>query len=119
MGLPYIRHDGKVNPKAATRLSITDGSEKCGHGRDAGAGLFSPATKLTRLTRRNACASGSLIRRRDESQSGIRAAVPGVNTGRGTGVLEGRNVAAAADAAQLLAGSAAWTPTDDAALNPG
>ncbi len=43
-------------------------------------------------------------------------AVPGVNTGRGTGIIEGRRLAEAADAAGLLAGSAAWTPEDDQAL---
>jgi hypothetical protein len=39
-------------------------------------------------------------------------AVPGENTGRGTGILEGRHVAVAADAAELLAGSPAWTEQD-------
>jgi hypothetical protein len=43
-------------------------------------------------------------------------AVPGANKGRGTGIIEGRNLGEAADAASLLAGSAAWTPENDAAL---
>jgi hypothetical protein len=39
--------------------------------------------------------------------------VPGVNTGRGAGIIDGRNIADAADAAGLLAGSPAWTQKDD------
>ena len=39
-------------------------------------------------------------------------AVPGENTGRGTGILEGRNISDAADAAGLLAGSSSWTEQD-------
>jgi hypothetical protein len=43
-------------------------------------------------------------------------AVPGVNDGRGTGVLESRSFASVCDAAELIAGSTAWAKTDDAAL---
>jgi hypothetical protein len=42
--------------------------------------------------------------------------VPGVNQGRGTGIIEGRGLAQAADAAGLLAGSAAWPRADEEAL---
>jgi len=43
-------------------------------------------------------------------------AIPGKNTGRDIGILEGRNLSDAADAAGLLAGSASWTSADDIAL---
>ncbi len=42
--------------------------------------------------------------------------VPGVNIGRGTGIIEGRNIADVADAAGLLAGSSAWTQRDSDAF---
>jgi hypothetical protein len=44
-------------------------------------------------------------------------AIPGVNTGRGIGILEGQNLSKAADASALLAGSPSWTTADGKALN--
>jgi hypothetical protein len=43
-------------------------------------------------------------------------AVPGVNDGRGTGILEARGLADAADAATLLHGSKHWSAADQQAL---
>jgi hypothetical protein len=43
-------------------------------------------------------------------------AVPGVNDGRGTGILEARGLADAADAAILLVGSKHWSDADQQAL---
>jgi hypothetical protein len=42
--------------------------------------------------------------------------IPGLNDGRGTGIIEGRTIAEAADAARLLAGCSAWTQQDQEAL---
>jgi hypothetical protein len=44
-------------------------------------------------------------------------AVPGQNDGRGTGILEGRHIAWAADAIGLLAGSKSWTEADQKGLD--
>jgi hypothetical protein len=41
--------------------------------------------------------------------------VPGVNTGRGTGLIEARGFTRVADAIGLIASSKAWTPEDDRA----
>jgi hypothetical protein len=117
-GLPYIRHDGKVNPESrdtaldhgrmlemgnlVETLSLayyfTGKEEYAEHAADCLRVWFlDPATRMN-------------------PNLNFAQAVPGENTGRGTGILEGRNIAEAADAAGLLAGSSAWPPTDDAAL---
>jgi hypothetical protein len=43
-------------------------------------------------------------------------AIPGKNTGRGAGVLEGRNLVIAADAAGLILGSKSWPAADHQSL---
>jgi hypothetical protein len=42
--------------------------------------------------------------------------IPGVNTGRGTGILDARGLARVVDAVGLLAGSNSWTPEDQAGM---
>ncbi|NQX01991.1 alginate lyase family protein, partial [bacterium] len=44
-------------------------------------------------------------------------AIAGKNSGRGTGIIEGRNLVSAADAAGLLAGSSAWKEKDQKSLD--
>ncbi len=117
-GLPYLRRDGRVNPesredrfdhnrigqmaKAVETLSLAyyfTGNEAYA----AQAARFLRVWFLDPATRMN-------------PHLEFAQAVPGENTGRGTGILEGRNLATAADAAGLLAGSPAWTPLDQAAF---
>lgn len=117
-GLPYLRRDGRVNPesreesfdhnrigqmtKAVETLSLAyyfTGNEAYA----AQAARFLRVWFLDPATRMN-------------PHLEFAQAVPGENTGRGTGILEGRNLATAADAAGLLAGSPAWTPPDQAAF---
>ena len=113
-GLPYIRHDGKVNPE-----SRDDGFD---HGR---IGLMGETVETLALayyfTGNEAYAerAAKCLRvwfldpaTRMNPNLNFAQAVPGENTGRGTGILEGRHIAVAADAAQLLAGSPAWTTKD-------
>ena len=110
-GLPYIRHDGKVNPESReeafdhNRMAVMaknvetlalayyfSGNEAYA----AKAAKFLHVWFLDPATRMN-------------PNLNFAQAIQGENTGRGTGILEGREIAEAADAAELLAGSAAWT----------
>jgi Alginate lyase len=113
-GLPYIRHDGKVNPEShdeafdhARVMAMADDVQTLSlayyftgnEAYAAKAAQFLRVWFLDPATRMN-------------PNLNFTQAVPGENTGRGTGILEGRNIAVAADAAQLLAGSPAWTLQD-------
>ena len=119
-GLPYIRKDGKVNPDSkdpdlndAPRVALmgksietlalayyfTGKQEYAAHAaKFARTWFLDPATKMNPHLK-------------------FGQAIMGKNEGRGEGILEGRNIAIAADAIGLLAGSEAWKNTDEAALN--
>lgn len=118
-GLPYQRKDGKVNPESrdeaandtlrarlvgATVETLAlgyyfSGDEKYAEhaAKILRTWFLDPATKMTPHFR-------------------FAQAVPGVNDGRGTGILEARGLADAADAAILLAGSKHWSAADQQAL---
>jgi hypothetical protein len=117
-GLPYIRHDGKVNPESrdeafdhARLQAMADAVETL-----ALAYYFTGnetyAAKAAKYLRVWFLDSAT----RMNPNMNFTQAVLGENTGRGTGILEGRNIAVAADAAQLLAGSSAWTLPDRSAF---
>ena len=118
-GLPYQRKDGKVNPESReesandtlrARLVGTTvetlalgyyftGDEKYAEhaAKVLRTWFLDPTTKMTPHFR-------------------FAQAVPGVNDGRGTGILEARGLADAADAAILLVGSKHWSDADQQAL---
>jgi hypothetical protein len=113
-GLPYIRHDGKVNPESREdtfdhnrigTMANTVETLALAYYFTGNEAYAKHAAKCLRVwfldpaTRMN-------------PNLNFAQAVPGVNTGRGTGILEGRNISQAADAAGLLAGSPAWTKND-------
>lgn len=115
-GLPYVRHDGKVNPES--RDDLFD------HGRMLTMGSTVETLALAYYFTGNeayAAQAAKWLRAwfldpatKMNPSLQFAQAVPGENTGRGTGILEGRHVAVAADAAELLAGSSAWTENDRA-----
>ena len=116
-GLPYIRRDGERNPElnkitdhhtldqmeAAVRtLSLAyyfTGKEEYA----AKATLFLRAWFLDRETRMNPNLEYAQF-------------IPGVNTGRGIGLIETRGLADEVDAIGLLAGSKSWTAADQRGL---
>ncbi len=113
-GLPYIRKDGQRNPEShdahsdAPRFGKMAGAAEtlalAGYftGKEA---FFEHAAKLLRVwfldpaTRMN-------------PNFNFAQAVPGVNTGRGTGMIESRNVIPSMNASALLVGSKAWSAQD-------
>jgi hypothetical protein len=117
-GLPYIRHDGKVNPESR--------DEDYDRGR---LGTMAKSVETLALAyyftgdKDYAAGAAKYLRvwfldaaTRMKPNLEFAQAVPGENTGRGTGILEGRNLAQAADAAELLVSSTAWPPSDQAAF---
>ena len=113
-GLPYIRRDGVVNPESR--------DDALDHGRIAEmASAVETLSLAYYFTGKEAYAqqAGKFLRvwfldpaTRMNPHLNYAQAVPGENTGRGTGILEGRNISEAADAAQLLVGSQAWSAQD-------
>ena len=118
-GLPYVRKDGKVNPESRAEAAndtlrarlvgttvetlalgyyFTRDEKYAEHAAKVLRTWFlDPATKMTPHFR-------------------FAQAIPGVNDGRGTGLIEARGLADAADAAILLAGSKHWSAADQQAL---
>jgi Alginate lyase len=117
-GRPYIRHDGKVNPETRS-----DGYD---YKRINRLGSAAPTLALAYyFTGKEAYAdtAAKWLRvwfldpaTRMNPNMNFAQAVPGLNAGRGTGILEGRNLVQAADAAQLLIGSRFWSAADQQAL---
>ena len=118
-GLPYVRKDGKVNPESRAEAAndtlrarlvgttvetlalgyyFTRDEKYAEHAAKVLRTWFlDPATKMTPHFR-------------------FAQAIPGVNDGRGTGLIEARGLADAADAAILLVGSKHWSAADQQAL---
>ena len=119
-GLPYVRKDGKVNPESrdprandGPRLKMMGSTIETlalayyfiGDERYAAhAAKFARCWFLDPATRMN-------------PNFKFAQAVRGENDGRGTGIIEARSIAQAADALGLLAGSPSWTPADQQAVD--
>ena len=117
-GLPYIRHDGKVNPESRGPASDHDRLGRMGATVQTLAlayyltGREAYATQAARFLRVWFLEPATRMKPNLDFAQGV----PGASTGRGFGVLEGRSIAEAADAAQLLTGSGAWKAKDDKAF---
>jgi hypothetical protein len=112
-GLPYIRRDGRRNPDIkkipdhGNLGKIRDNVETL-----ALAYYFSGDEKY-------AAKASELLRvwfldpaTRMNPNLQFAQAVPGINTGRGTGIIETAGLTAVVDSIELLAGSKAWTQSD-------
>ena len=115
--LPYIRKDGQSNPEIKT---ISDGDYM--HNTIKYAHALALAYYLTGDEKYAEHASLLLhvwfldpdTKMNPNLQ--FAQAIRGVNDGRGTGILDARELPDACDAVALLAGSPAWTPADDTAI---
>ena len=118
-GLPYVRHDGKVNPESrderandSPRIKLMAGAVETlalayyftgNEAYAAQAAKFARTWFLDPATRMN-------------PNFKFAQAVPGQNDGRGSGIIEARAIAQAADALGLLAHSKSWPAADQRSL---
>ena len=119
-GLPYVRKDGKVNPEAhAPENNDTVRIRELGSAVETLAlayhftGKPEYAAQAARFLRVWCLDEAT----RMTPRFAYAQAVLGANDGRGTGILEARSLVEALDAASLLSGSAAWSATDQQALD--
>jgi hypothetical protein len=116
-GLPYMRRDGERNPEI---LKITDRKN---------IGELENATQTLALAyyltnnEKYSDKTASLLRiwflneaTKMNPNLDYGQGIPGVNTGRGIGIIETIALTGIADAAALLQGSSSWTKTDDKGL---
>src|ERR1051326_180984 len=108
-GLPYIRHDGRRNPANRTSDRRALGSMIGSVETLALAWYFTDdekyAEKAAQLLRAWFLASATRMNPNFEFAQAVR----GVNTGRGTGLIEMAGMTSLVDAVGLLAGSKAWS----------
>jgi hypothetical protein len=117
-GLPYVRHDGKINPESRTAASDIQRAQQMSNAVATLARAYDAtrdecyAAHAALLLRTWFLDPATFMRPHLNFGQGI----PGVNTGRQIGIIEGTNLVSALDQAPLLLGSAAWTAADHAAL---
>jgi hypothetical protein len=116
-GLPYMRKDGQRNPEInkITDHQLLDELEQATQ-------TLSVAYYLTG-DEKYATKASSLIKywffneaTKMNPNLDFAQAIPGVNNGRGIGIIESRFLTGIADAAGLLAGSTSWKQSDTKAL---
>jgi hypothetical protein len=116
--LPYVRHDGKTNPE----INDIPDHESLDHTANASRALALGwnltgderyAEHATLLLRTFFLVPATAM------NPNLKYAqyIPGVNTGRGTGILDARGLARVVDAIGMLAGSKSWTADDQAGMN--
>ncbi len=116
-GLPYIRRDGERNPELR---NFSDHQTLDGMGSSVETlslayyftGHEAYAARAAKLMR--VWFLDPATRMNPNLEYG--QAVPGVNSGRGTGLIETRSLTRVVDGIGLIAGSAAWTETDQAGM---
>ena len=115
-GLPYIRHDGKVNPESRDDAFDHSRMQSMGNAVETLALAYYFTGNEAYAAHAAKCLRAWFLdpATRMNPHLNFAQAIPGENTGRGTGILEGRHISQAADVAELLAGSPSWTNKDKA-----
>lgn len=116
-GLPYIRRDGERNPELRRISDHREMDEIANHVETLALGFYftgreSYAEKATALLRTWFFEPAT----RMNPNLQYAQAVPGLNTGRGTGLIESRSLTRIVDAVGLIAGSQAWSSADQRQL---
>ena len=116
-GLPYIRDDGKVNPTARKGTDRTAFGDTCTAVETLGLAYYFTgderyAQKAAVLTRTWFLDPATRMNPNLEHAQ----AIPGINHGRGIGIIESRGLLNLIDGLALLAGSSAWTVQDSTAM---
>ena len=116
-GLPYIRRDGDVNPTSKKNTDDTAFGQVGDAIQTLGLAYWFTtderyAQKAAQLTR--VWFLDPATRMNPNLQHA--QAIPGINDGRGIGIIESRHLTTNHDALALLDGSPAWTAADRAAL---
>lgn len=118
-GLPYVQKDGQIDPES----SDTSRYDAAKLNRMVGATETLALTAYLTGERRYAEAAGRWLRawfldERTRMNPSMRYAqiIPGRPEPRGTGIIDSRQLMRAIDAALLLAGTPAWSASDDEAL---
>jgi len=117
-GLPYIRKDGQRNPESGNTYSDSPRL-----GRTSRNGFTLALAYHFTTNEAHAAHAAKLLRvffldpaTRMNPNFNQAQAIPGVSTGRGTGMIESRSLASVADAVTLLRGSPHWNRGDDEAM---
>jgi len=115
--LPYIQHDGKVNPESKRRTDSVAFARTCNAVETLGLAYWFTGderyvAKAAKLVRVWFLDPATHMNPNLEHAQAIR----GRNTGRGTGSIEGRNFIALMDGLALIAGAKAWPEGDAAAM---
>jgi hypothetical protein len=116
-GLPYIRRDGEVNPASKQGTDDHPFGRLCDTVETLGLAYWFTGDE------RYAAKAAELVRvwfldpaTRMNPNLQHAQAIPGINDGRGIGIIEGRKIGAVADSLALLGGSPAWTAADRSAF---
>lgn len=117
-GLPYVRRDGKVNPESRTAASDQMRLEELGRTVETLALAYWFTSREPYATHAARCLHVWFLdpATRMNPHFNYAQGVPGSNDGRPAGMIESGGLVDSADASGLLAGSPAWSESDEAAL---
>lgn len=117
-GLPYMRDDGKTNPESKAGTDSIALRRTCEAVQTLGLAYW--FTRDERYARKAATLARVWFldpATRMTPHLEFAQAIPGINDGRGIGIIETRHLIALTDGLALLAGSPAWSAKEATAMN--